>query len=142
MISFVRANARRTPGIERPERAAHPARQAHEQDEERRRRRAAVAELEGDPGRADRAEVELALGADVEELHPEGGCGGEPGEEDRGRGDERRRERAVAREAGLDHPPVRVPRVVAGRCQHYRHHPEGDEERPDGHDDRQPPRLV
>ena len=53
-----------------------------------------VAERERDAGGADRADVELALAADVEELHPERDRGAEPGEEQRRRGDERLVERA------------------------------------------------
>src|SRR5260370_529604 len=50
---------------------------------------------------ADRAEVELPLAADVEQVHPERGGGRKPGEEERRRERERAAEGAVRREGGL-----------------------------------------
>ena len=101
-----------------------------------------VAELQRDPRGADRPEVELALGADVEQLHPERGGSGETGEQDRRRRDERVGQRAVAREAGVDDVVERRPRIVARRREDDRHDPERDRERTQRNRDRQPPRLL
>ena len=70
MISFVLKNARSTPGIRAQ---SAPPRQPEtiiaDDDEERGAARAA--EVEARRGGERRAEVELPLGADVEEAHPE-----------------------------------------------------------------------
>ena len=76
------------------------------------------AEPDRDAGRADGADVELALGADVEELHPEGDRGCEPGEDQRRRQRERVRPRCAAEEGGVEEPPVRVERIVPGGEEH------------------------
>ena len=75
MISFVLANARRTPGINAQSApstaaAAHIAMTKSGVDVD-----ISIAELERDPRRADGSEVELSLGADVEELHAKRGGG-------------------------------------------------------------------
>src|SRR5207247_4008749 len=82
------------PGDQRPRGTARAAGDDHRGDRERGRP-AAAAEVEPRRGSGDRADEELALAADVEEPHPERGGGGEPGEGERRRRDERLPERAV-----------------------------------------------
>src|SRR5207248_3419161 len=98
---------------------------------------------EPDPRRSsdDRAGVELALAADVEQLHPEGDGGTEPGEEERRGGDERLVQRCFAAKAGVEKPGERVAGRMMGREQHERHHPERDHDRAERHREREPPRL-
>ena len=79
-------------GDQRPHDAAGAAGDDHRRDHERRRA-AAAAEVEAGGGAGDRAHVHLALGADVEELHPERRRRGEAGERERRRGDQRLVER-------------------------------------------------
>ena len=80
------------PGDRAPGGAEHGAADDHGDDQHRRR---LAREQQAHAGGADRAEVQLALGADVEQAHPERDRGGEAGEGERRRGDERVRERAV-----------------------------------------------
>ncbi len=101
-----------------------------------------IPEPERDPRRTDRSEVELPLGPDVEELHAERSGSREAGEEDRSRGDERGRERPVAGEAGLDDLAVRRARGVPAHREDDGHDRERDQQRSDGNEDREPPRLL
>ena len=89
-----------------------------------------------------RAEVELPLGADVEELHAERGSGGEAGEQRSASPRSSVAESApFAVNAGLE----RVVRYVSHGCarsrEDDRHHRERDDERADRDGDRQPARL-
>ena len=74
---------------------------------------------EVEPGRSggDRADVELALAADVEEPHPERGGGGEAGERERRRLGQRLAERTRLEERGVEELAVGRQRVVPGREQ-------------------------
>src|SRR5215212_10969983 len=121
MISLVWANARSSAGI-----AAQ----------------AALAEVERDPDAGDGAPVVLTLPADVVEAHPKGRRGGQPGEDERRAGHERRRERAVAEERGVEEPAVRRAGGVPGDEQDDRHEREANRDRPDGHGERQPAGLI
>src|SRR4029079_2265715 len=129
-------------GNERPRRAEHGRRNAHRDDEERRRVDAVVAELEGDPGRANCAEVELSLGADVEKFHPERRCGREPREEDRRRRDERRRQRLVPGEPRLDDVAEGLADGVAAHGEDDGQDRERNRERAERNGYRQPPGLI
>src|SRR3954452_7587171 len=115
MISFVERNARSTPGISAyaappaaPARIIAPIETAD----------GLPASRERAPRRRDRARVELALAADVEELHPECDRGREAGEDERRRRDEGRGERAVGRERGVDQATVRADGAVACQDEH------------------------
>ena len=121
-----------------PRRAARRADDDHRRDDDER---GLPVEVERDPGGADRAEVELALGADVEEAHPEGDRGGEAGEGERRRRDERVGERAVGEERGVEEPPERRDRRVAGRGEDDRDRTERDGQRAERHGDREPAAL-
>ena len=92
-----RANARSRPGIaaQAPPASAPATHIATTMTRAPSRR--PVAEVERDPDRGDRAEVELPLAADVVELHAERRGRGQAREHERRREDERRRERAVRR---------------------------------------------
>ena len=96
MISLVEQERPQHARDQRERRAAGGAGDHHRRD---RRRRRVSAEREPGRGAADRADVELALAADVEEVHPEGDRGAEPGEDQRRRRDERRVERVAAAKA-------------------------------------------
>jgi len=69
MISFVEKNARRTAGIAARIAPADSAGSDHPGDHERRRR---TGHQQRDGGARDRTGIELALTADVEEVHAEG----------------------------------------------------------------------
>ena len=101
--------------------AEHGAAGDHRHDQDRRR---LAREQQRHAGGADRAEVELTLGADVEQVHPERDGGGEPGERERRRGDERVRERAVCENAAsnsrrsvvIGRWPVARSRIAIATC--------------------------
>ena len=127
-------------GDQRPERAA--GRSAHAHRDDRRRRADSRPEPDRDAERTERAEVELALGADVEQVHPERRRRCEAREEERRRRRQRRRPRRAADEGGVEQPPVGVDRVVPGGEQHDRHHQERERDRAQRDDDVEPARLV
>ncbi len=82
----------------------------HRHDQHRRR---LARQEQRDAGRADRAEVELALAADVEQAHAERDGGREAREGERRRRDERRREGAVGQVGRVEEPPERLDRRMA-----------------------------
>ncbi len=120
-----------------PETTHHDHRGDHE-----RRGAARAAEVEAGGGAGDRTDVHLPLGADVEELHPEGRGRGQPGEGERRRDDQGLVERAGLEERRIEQLAVGRERVVAGREQHDRGDEEREHDRGDGHRDREPPRLA
>ena len=128
MISFVFANARSTPGI--APQAAPAAAPATIITGIRSGR--LTGEQERDTRRADRAEVELALGADVEQAHPERDGGREPGERSGVAEIERFGERAVRDERAsnrrryVDHAGGRSRRARRRREQRGRERSERD----------------
>src|SRR5262249_16401789 len=118
--------------------AADRARDDHRRDRDPRR---VVAER--DPrGRAeDGPRIELALAADVEELHAErDGCA-ETGEDERRRRDERVVQRLLAPECGAEQRTEGVEGGMVREEKDDRDQHEGGEDRADGHGDRQPLRL-
>ncbi len=92
--------------------------------------------------REGRAEIELPLGADVEEAHPERRRRREAGEEERRRRDQRLIDRPGLDEGRVEELAIGLERVVPGREQHDpgKHEREQDRGRRDS--DREPPRLV
>ena len=82
------------------------------------------------------------LAADVEEAHPERGRRREPGEGERGRGDERLAERAVRDEGGVEEPPIAGERVVTGREEDEPRGEEREDERGRRNGDHEPARLT
>src|SRR5439155_8990473 len=107
-----------------------------------RRRPALAAEVEAGCGRSDRADVELALAADVEEAHAERSRSSEARERQRRRCDERLAERARGDERRVDQLAVARQRVVPGRLQHDSRREEREEERRRRHGDDEPARLL
>ena len=93
-------------------------------------------------GGADRAEVQLSLGADVEQPHPERDRGGETGEGERRRGDQRVRERAVREVGGVEQPSQGRDRRMAGREEQERDRDVRHDERAERHGDHQPAPLL
>ena len=140
MISLVEKNARSTAGMSAS--AAPPTAPAsdHRRDREPS---GVVAERDAGSGTEDRTDVELTLAADVEELHPEGDCGAEAGEERaasprRTSRSAHRRRRTRCRTAA-----ERVPAAggaSASRTTVMTTNANGDRADRDG--DRQPPRLL
>ena len=128
-------------GDRRPRRAARTARDDHRRDHERRRA-AAPAEVEARRAAGDRAHVHLALGADVEQLHPERRRRGEAGERERHRRDQRLVERAGLEERRVEHAAVRRERRDPRREQHDARDDERDENRAERDRDREPARLL
>ena len=86
-------------------------------------------------------EIELPLGADVEQAHAEGDRGCEPRERERGRRDERVRERAIGQERRVEQPPEGRPGRVTGRKEDDGDRRERDEQRAERDDEREPPVL-
>ncbi len=93
-------------------------------------------------GRAGRGtDVELALTADVEELHAKRDGRAEPGEDQRRRGDERGVEGLAADEPRVEDPAKGGTRRVMGDQKDDGHHPERDDHRSDRDRHREPLRL-
>jgi hypothetical protein len=101
-----------------------------------------VAQLQGDRGARDRTDVELALSADVEELHPERGGGRQAREDDRRRENVGGSDGAARPEAGVEEPAVRRAWVVARPGEHDRHERERDDERAEGNGHVEPLRPL
>ena len=118
-----------------------PGRRADEDHRRQDHRRRLIGEVERDARGADRPEIELPLGADVEQPHAEGNGGREPRERERRRGDERVRERPVGQERRVEEPPEGRPGRVTGRQENHGDRREGDEQRAERDDDREPPAL-
>ena len=138
MISFVWAKARRTPGIA-PHAAPHAAPAtiiagtiSHAD---------VPARTSAISGRADRTEVELAFGADVEQPHPERHRGSEARERERCRRDEGIRECPVVEEGGVEQASERRDRRMARREEHDGDREERDDEGAGRDDDREPAAL-
>jgi hypothetical protein len=100
-----------------------------------------VAELERHRRGRDRTDEELALPADIEELHPEGRRCGEAREDDRRREHERRAEAAARQERRVEQLAVGLAGIVAGRRQHDCHGGECAGERSDRDGKHEPARL-
>ena len=124
-----------------PESARHTRCDAHRHDVERGRGGVPVSELERDPRGADCAQVQLTLGADVEELHAKGRGRGEPREEDRCRRDEGRGQSPVPGERRIEDLAIRLDRIVPRRGEEHCHQRERHDQRADRNGDGQPPRL-
>ena len=93
-----------------------------------------------DRARAPRAKQELPLRADVPEAHPEGKRACEAGEDERGRRDQRVRQDADIAEGGIDDVQVCPHRIAADEGKDHRADEQGDDDRPDRRDRRQPAR--
>ena len=113
MISLVRRKARSSAGISAQAAPSDGAGDDHRDDQDRRRLRPRAAEP--DAGGADRAEVELALAADVEQAMRNATAAASPVNSERRRGDQRVRERAVREVTPRRRAAGSRDRVVAGR---------------------------
>ena len=138
MISLVWAKARSSPGNRRPRGPRRGPGHDHRRHDHHRR---LIGEVQRDTGRTDRAEIQLPLGADVEQPHAERHRGGEPREGERGGRDERVRERPVGQEGCVEEPPEGRPRRVTRREEDDGDRGERDEERAERDDEREPPVL-
>jgi len=95
-----------------PQGAARAAGRDHPRDRDRGRP-ALPAEIERRCGGGDCADVELALGADVEQTHAKGSGCGEAGERERSRGDQCLAERTAVQKRSVEDQPVARERVVS-----------------------------
>ena len=97
---------------------------------------------EDDRAGAPGAEQELALRADVPQPHPEGERAGETGQDQRRRLDQGVRDDPDAPEGGTDDVRVGADRVAADEGDDHRTEQQGEDERRERHDGRQPARGV